>query len=249
LPGRVMWAGENKFELENYAILAKRWYNEHVGHNNVFIRYGGEYGASWLVERFRPVARIFQPYGFKLMHTGHPVGFHKGGYCVDFYPAAGQPDNDTMPKLFNQIGHTMVSWYAGQHIGPENPAFNRLQYGIHTYLSGYSAIDNYAHYLGPLNDHLGHYKPMVFVYGQYNGCLDTLAWEGFREGVDDIRYASLLKMLALQASKSDAIDVAYAGRQALQFFAEFDRQRIDMNATRLEMTNYILKLHDLLKSK
>lgn len=241
-------SGNNKFERENYAVLAKKWYDEQLGHHNAIIGYGDEPDADWVVN-FRPLARIFQKHGFKFYIAGHDVVFHKGGYLFDLQPTAKFPEDDLIPNLYNQIGHTMVAWYAAQHVGPENPAFNRLQYGILPYLSGYSALCNYAHHLGPLNDRSKTYKPMVFAYGHYNGYLDTLAWEGFREGVDDIRYASLLKTLARQASKSDAIDVAYAGRQALQFFAEFDRQKIDMNATRLEMANYILKLQDLLKTK
>ena len=75
-------------------------------------------------------------------------------------------------------------WYACQHVGVENPAFNRRQNGLAPYLANYSALCNYAHHFGPYNDRSGTYKPMVFAYGCGDGVIDTLQWEGFREAVD-----------------------------------------------------------------
>ena len=38
------------------------------------------------------------------------------------------------------------------------------------------------------------YRDHVFAYPTTNGVIDTIQWEGFREGVDDTRYvASLIK--------------------------------------------------------
>ena len=88
---------------------------------------------------------------------------------------------------------------------------------------------------------------MVLAYGQYNGVIDTLAWEGYREGIDDIRYATLLKQLALKAAESSSVNVRYAGRKALQFFASLDPASSDLNATRLEMIDQILNLQDILE--
>ena len=59
---------------------------------------------------------------------------------------------------------------------------------------------------------------MVFVYGMADGVIDTLQWEGFREGVDDIRYATLLHGLAVKAAASTNLDTIYAGAEALQWF-------------------------------
>ena len=45
--------------------------------------------------------------------------------------------------------------------------------------------------LGKLRDH-------VFAYPTTNGVIDTIQWEGFREGVDDVRYYQTLKNLIAQ---------------------------------------------------
>ena len=132
-----------------------------------------------------------------------------------------------------------------QHVGAENPDYNRRQNGLLPYLSGYSALCNYAHHLGPYNDDATTYRPMVFVYGTADGVIDTLQWEGFREGVDDIRYATLLHGLAAKAAAATNLDTVYAGRKALQWFALFDKDSADLSTARLEMIRMILQLASL----
>ena len=127
-------------------------------------------------------------------------------------------------------------------MGVENPDFNRRQNGLAPYLAGYSALCNYAHHLGPYNDDSTGYKPMVFAYGIYDGVIDTLQWEGYREGIDDIRYATLLKTLAQKAVKSDDFATKVLGRRALHFMATIPKNRGNLDAVRLEMAQKILEL-------
>ncbi|MBO5680350.1 MAG: hypothetical protein J6T08_01435, partial [Lentisphaeria bacterium] len=67
------------------------------------------------------------------------------------------------------------------------------------------------------------------------------------EGIDEIRYATLLKRLSLEACDSKDIKVEYQGRAALQFMAEINSASEDMNTARLEMIARILDLKKLLK--
>ena len=138
--------------------------------------------------------------------------------------------------------NTYCAWYANQHVGAENPELNRRQNGLAAYLSGYSALCNYAHHLGPYNDVSETYKPMVFVYGTADGVIDTLQWEGFREGVDDIRYATLMLALAREAEASADIEVRYLAGKAKLLLARFDRKTGDLNAVRGEMVGFIERL-------
>ena len=46
-----------------------------------------------------------------------------------------------------------------------------------------------------IRDKLGrrhHYRDHVFAYPTSNGVIDTIQWEGWREGVDDTRYVATL---------------------------------------------------------
>jgi len=235
----------NRFQMRHGALMRRKWFDDVLGHHNVFLGYGDEPGADWLMAG-RPVFEAYQKEGFKFILAGGNAVFYKAGYVYDFHNVAKDPTDGSSAKLWNDVGHAWVAWYAVQHVGPENPAFNRRQYGLAPYLANYSAVCNYAHHLGPYNDRSTVYRPMVFAYGCYDGLIDTLQWEGFREGIDDIRYATCLKMLARKASVAKDLPLAYAGRKALQFFAELDPASSDLNAARLEMINHILKLQDML---
>jgi hypothetical protein len=231
-------------ELALAARRQRQWFDRHVGHHNVFIGYGDEPGASWLVNS-RPVFEAYQREGFKFILAGGNSVFYKTGYVFDWHNVAKNPADDSSTRLWNQVQHAYVAWYAVQHVGAENPDYNRRQNGLLPYLSGYSALCNYAHHLGPYNDDATTYRPMVFVYGTSDGVIDTLQWEGFREGVDDIRYATLLHGLAVKAAASTNLDTVYAGRKALQWFALFDKDSADLSTARLEMIRMILQLASL----
>ena len=230
-------------DLEAQARRQAAFWDKRLGHHNFYIGYGDEPPSSWL-EKNRPVFESFQKAGFKFILAGGDQVFRKAGYLYDWHNVAKNPEDASSTALWNQIGRAHVAWYACQHIGPENPAFNRRQYGLAPYLAGYSAFCNYAHHFGSFNDDRTTYKPMVFAYGCGNGVIDTIQWEGFREGIDDIRYATLLTSLAREAAASDDIATRYAGTTALQYLASIKREEDDLNACRLEMTRHILKLKE-----
>lgn len=196
------------------------YYDRTLGHHNVYITHGDEPSSAWIAKE-RPLVDAYHEAGFKFFIACHRALFHKGGHLWDFSSTSKSPDDDRTPRLWNQIGgEPYVGWYGHLHVGPENPALNRRQYGLATWLSGYSAIMNYAFSLGPWNDDSTTYKPMVNAYGIFGGVVDTLQWEGFREGIDDIRYATLLTALARRAIRADAYPTRRAGKKALRFVAE-----------------------------
>src|SRR5690606_17073333 len=133
--------------------------------------------------------------------------------------------------------------------GAENPAFVRRQHGLLGYLSNFDMVNNYEFAYGPWNDRgTILYKPMVLAYPTSEGLVDTLAWEGFREGIDDIRYATKLRQLANEAIESGDLDRVYEGRKVRQWFALMDGMSVDLNAARMEMIEKILHLADLADS-
>lgn len=228
------------------AKLKREWIKKYLNDAELFIGYSDEPGTDECMT-MRKHMTPYQEQRLKFIIAGGDGVLYKLGYSYDFFNNAKDPELREHPRPWNEIGHAYVAWYAAQHVGPEDPAFNRRQYGLAPYLAGYSANCNYAHHYGPWNDRHCGYKPMVFAYGISNGVVDTLAWEGFREGVDDIRYATLMKTLALEAAKSTDITIRNAGTQALQFLALENPDSIDLNSARLEMIRHILKLKQILK--
>ena len=228
-------------EMEAHAKRLAGWYDRRLGHHNVHLGYGDEPNAEQM-KRMRPVLEAYQKAGLKFYLAGDDNIFFKAGYLYDWNNIGKAPEDTSSVNLWNQLDNPVAAWYACQHVGPENPAFNRRQYGLTPYFNGYSATCNYAHHLGPYNDDATTYRPMVFAYGIYDGVIDTLQWEGFREGIDDIRYATLLKTLAQKAAASDDFAIRVRGRKALQYLATIPRDCGDLDAVRLEMAGRILAL-------
>ncbi len=213
-----------------------------IGHTDLLLSHGDEQGAAF-VACHRNMYKYWTEFGAKVGCAGHDALLYKGGYIYGTHPFGGFPDEGDKPRPWNIIGDKYTGFYAGQHTGSENPAYARRQNGLLSYLSNCSMLYNYEFAYGSWNDRANEvYKPMVQAYMSHDGLVDTLQWEGFREGVDDMRYATLLMKLAREAINSGNLDRAVEGRKARQYMALLDGRRTDLNAARAEMANYILKL-------
>ena len=247
---RVVSATDAGRDPEKCAAAARKAAEEMdavVGHHDTYITFGDEPGPNSITNKIRFVQEIWQREGFKFRLAAWPMAFAKNPYLLDWNDVPTPPERNPMSKKWNSLGcGKRCAWYATQHVGSENPAFARRQYGFLTWLRGFNTIDNYAHHLGPYNDSFGSYKPMCFVYGIHGGPLDTIQWEGFREAVDDIRYATLLTALARKAQTSGDLEVRRLGMKALGYVENIDGERDDMDEIRLEMVNWIRQLKEVL---
>ncbi len=215
-----------------------------------YVSWGDEYSLNTL-RRIRDMVQAYQEEGLRFT-VNSTSGYAAAGYLADLWWPPTFPDANSKAKAehFNALGgDNYFGWYACHHVGVENPAFIRRQYGMGAYRAGLSCHYNYAHHLQGWNDVSQEiYRPMMFVYGVGNGCLDTLQWEGFREGMDDIRYATKLQQLAQPLARSmDNLKARYAAKKALQFLADLDGDDYDLTTTRLEMIRHILKLMEVSK--
>ena len=211
--------------------------------------WGDEYGLGTL-KGIRPMVEIYKKEGYKFkINSRH--GYSAGCYLADIFWPPVSPDS-SMEKATSKLnflgGDSYFGWYANQHVGVENPAFIRRQYGLGAYRGGFSCHFNYAHHLNGYNDVRGStYKSMNFVYGHGDGVLDTLAWEAFREGMDDIRYATKLQQLARPLIGNKSYPAHAAAKKALKLLAEMDSDSFDLATARLEMINHIMILMEYSK--
>ena len=205
--------------------------------------WGDEYGLGTL-KGIRPMVEIYKKEGYKFkINSRH--GYSAGCYLADIFWPPVNPDS-SMYKATDKLnflgGDSYFGWYASQHVGVENPAFIRRQYGLGAYRGGFSC------HLNGYNDVRGStYKSMNFVYGHGDGVLDTLAWEAFREGMDDIRYATKLQQLARSLIGNKSYPAHAAAKKALKLLAEMDSDSFDLATARLEMINHIMILMEYSK--
>lgn len=156
-------------------------------------------------------------------------------------------------RIAHALGLRLMS-YASPHSGPENPDLIRRTHGLMLYKSDYDGVKQcgYKPKLWYSNCWNEFGKPgqgyrINFIYPTREGVVDTLHWEGFREGIDDIRYATKLLQLARAAIATGDVDKRYAAKKAMQYLGTLDWRAADLNAARLEMINFILELQEMLK--
>lgn len=235
---------EMRFDVRRKVEEHDRKLGKHEGY---ILSWGDEYGLG-ILRGIRPMVEIYKSAGFRFgINSMH--GYAAGGYLADLYWPPMTPDfkNHLTAEKMNALDG-YFGWYANQHVGVENPAFIRRQYGLGAYRAGYSCHFNYAHHLNGYNDIRGNtYKSMNFIYGDGKGVIDTLSWEAFREGIDDIRYATLLLKLANPLKNSTNVQAQYAAKKAIQYIADMNTDNFDLSTARLEMIRHILKLQSFSK--
>jgi hypothetical protein len=125
--------------------------------------------------------------------------------------------NPAQAAEWHSYGQEIFS-YANPEAGVENPENQRKNYGVALWNAGYDGemIYAYQHGFGHIwndFDDKGHmegtslvkYRDHVFAYPTSNGVIDTIEWEGFREGVDDTRYLATSMKYGLSASSARAL--------------------------------------------
>src|SRR5450759_5205002 len=123
-------------------------------------------------------------------------------------------------------------------MGLEQPETYRRNYGLTLWKAGYDGAMDFA-YAYPFDfvwDDFDNpiFKDHVSAYPSMNGVIDTIQWEGFREGVDDVRYLStLLKYINL--AKAQTVNVHDLGVQAQNWVDSADFSNGDLDQIRTDM--------------
>jgi Putative binding domain, N-terminal len=136
-----------------------------------------------------------------------------------------------------------VFMYGGPFTDMENPEYVRKHYGFALLLKDYDGAMNYAYQDSRGSSGWNDFtraatgnRVFAWTYPTSNGVVDTLQWEGYREAVDDIRYASTLAGLK---GWTKAQLVSYL--QGLSTLAQNpDASNFDSTATRQTIINEIL---------
>ncbi len=237
-----------KEKITRTAELTKRLF----GHTT-FYSYGVDEGGPDVVRAERAAWQIAHEAGGNVMVSTHAR--HRLLYALDYMWQPGSPTDfrSEEAKMFHEMNpKAIVGWYADPHGGPENPNYSRRLYGLQPYRANYDVVGNHTWWKRcQWNDMAQNFEPtyrnLNIAYLTRSGVLDTLQWEGCREGLDDVRYATRMKELANRALESKDSDVVLRGRLALGLLAYWDGDRDDMDAFRMECINNILELDHLLK--
>jgi hypothetical protein len=231
-------------EIAETAELTSR----HLGHAD-FYSYGVDEGGPSVIRREQAAWRTAHEAGGKVMVSSYP--WRRLLFALDFMIMPGMPVEKRageVRKFHEANPDALCGWYANPHSGPENPNYFRRIHGLQAYKMNYDVSANYCWWRNNWNDMATPYentlRNIVMVLGTADDVIDTLAWEGVREGLDDIRYATALRDRAREALKHPDGGRRLLGRRALGFLAYWDEQRDDLDAFRSETIRYILELDE-----
>jgi hypothetical protein len=222
-----------------------------VGHTNLY--FDGWDEADW--DRLLWQQEVWQyakdVVGAKIVATG--LARHLDlPIKEDFLNWSSEPTREKAAAWHAFGDDKIIASYAYPHTGPENPDFIRQSHGMWLYKANYDATYNYMWYfddqnVNPWGENVfnGVFREFNLVYPTQTDVIDTIAWEGFREGIDDIRYATKLKMLAEEALDSGDPARVAAANKALDWLEETDERAVGADWLRSEMIYHILKLLDL----
>ena len=233
------------YEILRNGSIATKEFQRILGHKNIYPAGGEEPGPRTIVAS-RNGWRAAHELGNLVMCNGGDRR-HYSGYADDFRVGggfAGKDQADFMHRIQGKIGN-----YAGPHTGPENPDYMRRMHGMNLYKKDYDMMYNYGYFEGEWNDLRSYCYRITLVYQTRDGFIDTLPWEGIREGLDDIRYATLLKQFAeraIEEGRQKDVDKYYTGRKALQFLACLNEETCDLPEARLEMIRHIMAIDKVL---
>ena len=184
--------------------------------------------------------------GAKVYVAGRTGNFDKVGDLLDLLVAAYKPDKDEADK-YHSIGHQVFN-YANPQVGVENPEVYRRNYGLLLWQNDYDGAMDYAyqHSFGSIwNDFDGKYRDHVFAYPTVNGVIDTIAWEGFREGVDDVRYVATLQKHIQRATQSGTPQQRTQAKNAQVFLDQLKRlpaESLDLSDARARIAQHITQI-------
>ena len=149
-------------------------------------------------------------------------------------------------KKWHSRGHKMFAYNAPQG-GPEDPELWRRKYGLFRWkghLDGFSTWTYYSAFGNPWNDFDSprRWRDHNLAYPTADGVVDTIALAGFREGLDDIRYATTLKLAIRRALQKGDQGLRRTAEEAAKWLEQTDMTSADLSEVRGRMIDYILKL-------
>jgi hypothetical protein len=186
--------------------------------------------------------------GGKIFVAGWGDNIDMMGDIQDLHIRAGWPDREEVAK-WHARGHKIFC-YANPQTGVENPVVYRRNFGLLLWKYEYdgAATNAYQQTFGATWNDFDHpdFRAHTIAYPTVNGVIDTIAWEGYREGVDDVRYITTLEKAIENAKKSQlperAASIAAAERFLLQLKTGDTIENGELDSVRREIVARILEV-------
>ncbi len=221
-------------KINEFKLLLKQYqYKE-------FYVYGIDEAKGRNLIRQREAWKTIKENGAKIFVAVSDNAFNIVGDLLDVAVLAGEL-KPSQAKMYHSFGNKIFSYHNPQ-VGQENPEIYRRNYGLALWKAGYDGAMNYAYFKSygsvwnDFDDPKKRFRDETFVYPTTNGLISTIQWEGFREGIDDVRYLSTLlnKIKQLEIMGIDISDLN-------KWIDELDPNK-DLDLVRSEIIDKILEI-------
>lgn len=218
---------------------------EELGHDDVYF-YGVDEARDEKVKAQLPIWKVIHECGGKVFSSDESSNrslCRQPGSAVDLVVAGWTSSKSLSAERHDNNG--IIFMYFNPQGGVENPDIYRRNYGLKLWLDNYDGFATYCYYEAfgnPWDDFDCGMRDHNFVYPTADGVVDTIAWEGYREAVDDIRYATTLREAAAAARKSGDPAKVQLANTAEQWLQGIDAENADLDAVRTAIIRWILKL-------
>ena len=179
------------------------------------------------------------------------------GNLLDLFICEGELSREKSQKWHNK--GKKIGSYGNPQGGLEKPELYRKNYGIRMWQYGYDVAMTYVYHNAPIqtngslltawNDFALNsdiMKQLMMVYPTAEGVIDTLQWEGYREGVNDVRYVTTLERLCNQFSgkANTSKNAIIEAKRFLQNLRKGDvvKDKINMDKLREQLVRHISKI-------
>ncbi len=238
---------EWKAEKDQFLAAFEKAY----GHRNVFM-WGVDEASHYatIVHNQVPGWQALHELGGKILTTG---SYRNEKWVADIQDM--HVHSYVVPRsaeIWHAAGGRIMN-YAEPFPSIENPLTYRSKIGHNMYFSNYDGTMIHGYCVitrvNPFaKDYGGSYRRFAMVFPQQDGVISTLAIAGVREGFDDIRYFSMLQLLARDAmKKSTASELVREARRAMAWLAQQKKVEGDPDEVRLRTIERILNLRNLMK--
>ncbi len=235
---------EHKELLRKFLAEGNAFYKELLGHDDIY-HYGlDEAEGENLLKEFE-VWEDMRSMGAKVYTTLKAANIPLVAGRIDVAVAVHKPEKANARLMHEKQGQLWVyaQPFAKQAFGYDH----RKGYGYGVYFADYDGICNYSfnHWdwrTIPWSMYNGPASSLSYTMPAADGVIDSPGWEGYREGIDDVRYATKLRQEIVRAASNPV--KKKAAEKAARFLdtVNIDTQEFDSAWTRMQIIDHLLDL-------
>jgi len=197
------------------------------GYTDAFLYGQDEVKGTTLAAQVESWGRVHE-LGGKVYVAGSSDGFDLVGNTLDVQVHCWRPKPEYAAQ-WHSVGHRVYS-YSNPQSGIENPLPFRRNYGFVLWAANYDKAFTWAYQAvrgnqwndidassPPAPGRTTLYGEENFTYSTADGVIDTIAWEAYREAVDDVRYLKTLEQAVASAQADSSALVRRTAAQAQAF--------------------------------